>query len=110
MEELANLDLQQDPPSIAEGDVLGINDGSLLGLLLGITDRVEDGADEGSLLGLLLADGVEDGAVLGTDDSILDGEELGVRDGLELGVRDGNALGVDDGSLLGLILGITDGV
>ena len=56
--------------------MLGTDDGSVLGLLLGTADGVMLGDtegiidDDGAVLGILLGtlDGVEDGDVLGTDD------------------------------------------
>jgi hypothetical protein len=80
------------------GWTLGSEDGTVLGLLLGL----ELGADEGIKLGTLLGSefgkelGLELGFELGSDEGI----ELSTLLGLELGLELGFELGFTDGSLL----------
>jgi len=77
-----------DTDGLTEGNIIGSDDGSALGIL-GISIGTVDGVDD-------ILDGLLDGYVLESNDGV----ELGVSDGL----IDGNALGADDGSALGLIL------
>ena len=72
--------------------MLGLDEGSLLRILLGR----DDGSNECMKLGLTLV----------TDEGCTDGMVLGSNDGIKLGNDDGFEEGTCDGILLGILLGV----
>jgi hypothetical protein len=122
---------------LGAGDVLGLEDGLLLGTvvrpkdpvgvgpLLGDVEGVEvvgvelgrlDGEADGLVLGFKVGDplgrevGPLNGSVLGLANGRLEGDLLGSIDGAELGLDDGSTDGLLLGSEEGPLLGLIDGV
>ena len=96
--------VQQCRSDVLLSDFDGIDDGLLVGSLVGSSEGIELGSLDGTELGF------NDGTLLGAKDGSLDGIGLGPdggnKIGTEEGSRDGSALGSNDGVLQRLTFGL----